>query len=156
MIALPPKRIRKRVELDITHDCLVALSRIRGVRAARNNNGVIEDRRGIPITFGLGEGSPDLVGLITFGGANTCEPRGISAAGLALLRTLEPVAVAFGIEVKQPKRYATKSQKTWHAAGSRRGIRCSVARCDLDAVLFVSSLIDSTAMMLRRISGGLA
>ena len=131
MIPLPPKAPRKRVETDIVREILVGVNAIAGVRAARNNVGTIEDVRGIPVTFGLGEGSPDIVGVISFGGVEST---------ISSLRRMRPFAIAFGIEVKQPKRYATPKQKAWHAVARRRGFSTCVARSDHEAVDFVHKL----------------
>lgn len=131
-IKLPPKTPRKRVETDIVHEILAELARVRGVRAARNNVGTIEDIRGIPVSFGLGEGSTDIVGIITFGGVESAWP------GFA---HLAPIAFAFGIEVKQPGRYANRKQKTWHTVARRRGMPCGVARSREEARAFVEDLV---------------
>ena len=174
MIALPPRPVREPTETDLVRSILVAVNRIRGVRAARNNVGTIEDRRGIPVTFGLGEGSPDIVGVITFGGVETwapssscgpCDvlgadhrgpctltPRGVSP----LLRVQDPLAVAFALEVKKPKRYATRVQKAWHVVAKRRGLLVALVRSDVEAVDFVNGAIVELAMRIRRISGALA
>ena len=63
---LPPKPPRRANEArDLTRPIEAALNRIPGVRVARNNTGVLRDARGIPVRFGLGTGSADLVGIVT-------------------------------------------------------------------------------------------
>ena len=146
-IKLAPKPERKRVETDIVHDIMRALSRIRGVRVARNNVGVLEDIRGIPVTYGLGDGSPDLVGIITLGGINTFLPE---------LAELEPWPLTIAIEVKQPKRYPSPKQRTWHAAAKRRGLRVGVARSKEDATDHVEAIRGNIRAWLRRAGGLLA
>jgi hypothetical protein len=118
-IKLPPRVARKVVETDIVKETIARLSNIRGVRAARNNSGVLEDVRGIPVHFGLGTGSPDIVLIITIGGVESAVER---------WRDMPPVAFAFGVELKQPGRYANRNQKAWHAVSTRRGMRVAVSR----------------------------
>ncbi len=156
MINLPPRPERKRLERDILNEIIAAASRIRGVRLARNNTGRILDSRGIPVCFGLGEGGPDLVGVITFGGLNTCEPFAVDEVRHAMLRTLDTVAVAIGIEVKQPKRYANPNQRAWHAAAKRRGIRVTVCRSPEEAVSWIEATREELRFCLRRLAGCLA
>lgn len=146
-IKLAPKPERKRVETDIVHEILAELARVPGVRVARNNVGTIEDVRGIPVTFGLGEGSPDLVGILTFGGVESTYPE---------LAELAPISLAFGIEVKQPKRYATRQQKAWHLVAKRRGMPVGLARSKEDARAFVEDLRVQIRARLRAIGGALA
>jgi hypothetical protein len=147
MIKLAPKPERKRVETDIVHEIMLALSRIRGVRVARNNVGTLTDARGIPVTYGLGDGSPDLVGVITFGGIEST---------FAVCAMLEPLSVAFAIEVKQPGRYPSKKQRTWIKVAKRRGFAVGVARSDEDAIAFVNDLRHAYARKLVAIGGALA
>jgi hypothetical protein len=136
MILLPPREPRKRTETDVVYGILGALNAIRGVRAVRNNVGVLEDKRGIPVSFGLGEGSPDVVGAITFGGVESF---------LELVRHLEPIALTFAIEVKRPRdeggRGATRDQQAWHATAIRRGILTNVSRTPAEACDFVLEAI---------------
>jgi hypothetical protein len=60
----PPKKPREKTETDITAEIRSALGRIEGVCVWRNNSGKLEDRHGRWVTFGLGIGSADLVGLV--------------------------------------------------------------------------------------------
>ena len=131
-IALPPRPPRKRIERDIVREILVALNRIPDVRATRNNVGRIEDSRGVPVTFGLGEGSPDLVGVITFGGPS------------------HPFAIAFAIEVKQPGRYPTRIQRAWHKVAARRGMLTETCRDAGEAVDFVTRTIETIGERIGR------
>ncbi len=86
MIELP-RRAKKTKETPIVTAIETALNRIPGVWAFRNNVGALEDPHGRWVTFGLGTGSPDVVGYITIDG-----PDG-PAAGLPC---------GFGLEVKTP------------------------------------------------------
>ncbi len=151
MIALPPKQPRKRTETDVVKACLSAIGKIRGARGARNNVGCLEDKRGIPVTYGLGEGSPDIVGFITIGGVNSATP-GYRLA-LVPLRSGEsdldvaPLALTWGLEIKRPKeeggRNASPNQRTWKRAAERRGVPTGLGRTPVDAVDFVQSVIAS-------------
>jgi hypothetical protein len=140
MIALSPRVTRKRTETDVVKSCLSAIGKIRGVRGARNNVGCLKDERGIPVTYGLGTGSPDIVGLVTIGGVNSA---------VDSLRHLRPRAFAFAIEVKRPVeeggKAPTPAQKTWAKAAGRRGCWSGLARTPDEAVRFVLSLIVSIA-----------
>ncbi len=153
MITIPKLPPRKRVESDIQNDIIVASSRIRGVRLARNNVGTLLDRRGIPVTYGLGEGSPDLVGVITFGGLNTCEPATIDEVHAALLHAHDSIALCIAIEVKQPKRYATSEQKAWHAVARKRGIESAVCRSPEEATAWIEATRDAFRLRILRIAG---
>lgn len=63
----------------------------------RNNVGVLEDERGVPVRFGLGVGSADLVGLLI------------------------PSGRVFCLEVKQPGKHPTAYQQAWARAVRARG-----------------------------------
>jgi hypothetical protein len=115
-ILLGERKPKRRTETTIVQEILGAINALPNVVGARNNVGMIEDKRGIPVFFGLGEGSPDIVGIITLGEHPAC------------------VAVAFGLEVKQPGKYATRKQRAWHAVAKRRGLRTGVVRSDREAV----------------------
>lgn len=51
-----------RSEANILNDCMIALSR-EGCLVWRNNTGVLPDKNGRPIKFGLCKGSADLIGI---------------------------------------------------------------------------------------------
>lgn len=140
--ALPPRAPRKIVESDILKECIDEITRMRGVRATRNNVGTLKDERGIPITFGLGEGSPDIVGLITFGGVEST---------VDAIRPFASIAVAFGLEVKQPGRYMTRSQKAWRAVATRRGMRVALVRSREEARDAVLAFRDEYARAIREL-----
>lgn len=135
---LPPRVPRKRTETDVVYSCLGAINRIRGVRGSRNNVGELKDERGIPVVYGLGTGSPDIVGAITFGGVESA---------VASLRALPPLAFTFAIEVKRPRedggRGATRKQRSWMAVAERRGFLVGVARSDVEAIALVLEWIST-------------
>lgn len=146
MISLPPRVPRKITETDVTHACIVACNREKGVRCARNNVGQLKDERGIPVVYGLGTGSADVVGVITFGGVNSA---------LEAFRFLTPTAFAFAIEIKKPKelggRGATRPQRAWHAVARRRGMLVEVARTPDEAVFFVRGWVVEIGRRLVRL-----
>ena len=148
MIILPPRKPRKITETDVTHACAAAINRRRGCRAIRNNVGCIPDKRGIPVTFGLGEGSPDLVGSITFGGVESV---------LVELRALEAVAITFALEIKKPRelggRGAERNQRAWHAMARRRGVLVEVIRTPEEAVAFVDRCVVEYVRRIRIVAG---
>ena len=150
MIHLPPRAPRKVTETDVTHACAAAINRRRGCRAIRNNVGSIEDGRGIPVVFGLGEGSPDLVGAITFGGVESV---------LEELRALEPIPLAFALEIKKPRelggRGAERNQRAWHHMARRRGVLVEVIRTPEDAVAFVDRCVFAYVARMRAIAAAL-
>ena len=76
----------------------------------RNNTGVLRDERGVPVRFGLGCGSPDLVGMLV------------------------PSGRVFCLEIKQPGKQPTVHQKAWARACRARGGFCGLARSVEDAM----------------------
>jgi hypothetical protein len=66
-----------------------------------------------PVTYGLGVGSPDLVGIYT-------DRRG--------------VACAFGVETKTATGRTSEDQRRWHWAAAARGMPTFVARSATEAV----------------------
>jgi hypothetical protein len=79
-----------------------ALTKDRLCMLERNNVGKLRDKRGQYVKFGLGEGSPDLVGIY--------QGRFI------------------GIEVKTPKGRLSDVQRRWHAIATQHGARIVTAR----------------------------
>lgn len=136
-IKLPPREPRPITETDVLKRILEALAHEPGVRAARNNVGTLTDLRGIPVTYGLGNGSPDVVGIMTFG------------------RAL-PIAIAFGVEVKKPGKKAEPHQRAWHAVAKRRGMYVGVATSEEEAVTFVRSLRDVMRRAIMIVGGNMS
>jgi len=127
-IMLPAREPRKRTETTIQLETRDALNGIPGVRVARNNVGqtpmpcakcrsglcrACASRLARPVTYGLGVGSPDLVGIYT-------DRRG--------------VACAFGVETKTPTGRTSEDQRRWHWAAAARGMPTFVARSAVEAV----------------------
>jgi hypothetical protein len=69
------------------------------------------------ITYGLGPGSPDVVGVLT----------------------VEGLAVWVAVECKGPKGRLSPEQARWLAAAERRGIACGVARSADDAAAILAA-----------------
>ncbi len=60
---LPPRPTRQRTETNTVADIRIALNATPGVRVFRNNTGALKDDDGRVVTFGLADGSADLVGI---------------------------------------------------------------------------------------------
>lgn len=114
-----------RREADVLRDVLRAFDGAADVRVWRNSVGTTEEWGASPtgaavarhITYGLGPGSPDVVGVLTVGG----------------------VGVMVGIEVKSPTGRVRPEQAAWLAAGAARGMVTGVARSADDARAIVAA-----------------
>jgi hypothetical protein len=124
-----PDREQRNNETDILGRALVALNRVPGVRVSRNNVGQTPARQGQrPVRYGLGNGSPDVVGIYSLA-----------------LESGAVVALAFGLEFKKPgsrtaKRHWEEQQAWMHMAG-RRGMKCAVVTSEEEAVSSLLSTI---------------
>ncbi len=146
-----PVRTKRRNETTIVRRALVELNRIPGVRATRNNVGKSPCACGAcvpklcprcrarltrPIAFGLGVGSPDVVGIYS-----------LALEGGAVL------ALAFAIEFKSPtarrKRDHEEQQEAWRTVATRRGIRCVKVTSSEAATLAVLGWIQEWRRSLR-------
>lgn len=106
-VRLPPKPPRRRSETrELVHPIRAMLNAMPGVRLWRNNSGMLKDHRGTPIRYGLGEGSADLVGLVTF---ERVTPRYTIDAEAGV----ETFARFFALEVKLPGKKPGASQRMW-------------------------------------------
>lgn len=114
-----------RREADVLRDVLRAFDGAADVRLWRNSVGTTEEWGAGPrgtvqarhITYGLGPGSPDVVGVLTVGG----------------------VGVWVGIEVKSPTGRVRPEQAAWLAAGAARGMVTGVARSVDDARAIIAA-----------------
>lgn len=95
-------------ETNLMNACMVAMSEA-GCLVWRNNTGVLPDRRGIPIRFGLCVGSGDLIGIA-------------------------PDGVFVSVEVKTKTGRATDAQLRFVDAVRSKGGRSGIARSPEDAV----------------------
>ena len=76
----------------------------------RNNTGVLPGPNGHPVRFGLGRGSPDLVGMLI------------------------PSGRVFCLEIKQPGKQPTTHQRAWARACRARGGFCATVHSREDAM----------------------
>ena len=97
-----------RSESNILNDCLIDLSKA-GCLAWRNNTGVLPDRQGRPIKFGLCVGSSDIIGIT-------------------------PDGKFLAIECKTAMGQPTQAQLNFIAAVCRAGGRAGIARSGQEAV----------------------
>ena len=99
-------------ETQLSAAIKTALAYMPGLLIWRNNTGKHQDRNGRWVTFGLGVGSADLVGLVD--------------------------GRFFALEVKLPGQEPTKEQTCWHQSVRNVGGFCRVVRSVEEAVLAVS------------------
>ena len=99
----------KRTEANVMNDCMIALSAA-GCLVWRNNCGVLPDKTGRPIRYGVGNpGGADLIGIA-------------------------PDGRFLGVECKTAMGQPTDAQLRFIAAVQRAGGRAGIARCADDAV----------------------
>jgi hypothetical protein len=94
------------------------------IRLWRNNCGVLPDRQGRPVRFGLCPGSSDLIGLRTV----TVTPEMVG----------QRLAVFAAVEVKAPRGKLTEQQGHFLAAVERMGGLAGVARSVEDAAAILN------------------
>lgn len=90
------------------NDCMVALSSA-GATVWRNNTGVLLDKTGRPVKFGLCVGGSDIIGIA-------------------------PDGLFLAVECKTALGQATDAQLRFIAAVRAKGGRAGIARCADDAV----------------------
>ncbi len=109
------QRIQQEIRLAISEgDC----------RVFRNNCGVLQDRRGVPVRYGLQPGSSDLIGWRTV----TITPDMVGTQ----------VAVFLSIEVKTATGRLRPEQQQWLNAVQAAGGIAGVARSVEDALRIVT------------------
>jgi hypothetical protein len=85
MTARPRKApIANPLETPILHDIRVALGSEPDLVLWRNNTGALPDKRGIPVKFGLCEGSADLIGVLRIDLENIVTDREFTGRFIAL------------------------------------------------------------------------
>lgn len=104
---------KSRSEANIVNDCLISISKAGGL-AWRNNTGVLQDKTGRPVKFGLCVGSSDIIGVC-------------------------PDGKFLAVECKRGKGKATDNQLKFIQAVQAKGGRAGVARCAEDAVAIMRS-----------------
>lgn len=97
-----------RSEANILNDCMIALSKS-GARVWRNNVGVLKDKTGRPVKFGLCKGSSDIIGIC-------------------------PDGKFLAVECKTEKGRATDNQLRFIEMVRQIGGRAGIARCADDAL----------------------
>jgi hypothetical protein len=126
MPKLPPRPEVPRREADVMGEVRTMLSSMAGVVHWRNNVGSLQDARGRFISYGLCEGSADLIACVQT--ALTCPSCGV---------TLPPIGRFVGIEVKGPSTRTTEDQFAWaRVVTSAHGV-AGFAHADLDAKALV-------------------
>jgi hypothetical protein len=134
VIPLPLKRDRRRNETrDLTHPTVVALNKIPGVWASRNNNGHAVTRNGFPITYGLGVGSADVVGcraVLLYKSATAFTPGGSVM-----------VCLFFALEVKWEGKKSSPAQLAWQNRLRSLGATVAVVHSVEEAVGVVEAMI---------------
>jgi hypothetical protein len=98
------------------------------VRLYRNNCGVLQDRRGVPVRYGLQPGSSDLIGWRTV----TITPDMVG----------QRIAVFTSIEVKTPTGRVKPEQQQWLDAVQAAGGIAGVARSVEDAQALLAAQPD--------------
>lgn len=99
---------KSRSEANILNDCLIAISK-NGGTAWRNNTGVLTDKNGRPVKFGLCVGSSDIVGIC-------------------------PDGVFLAVECKTATGKVSEKQAHFLDSVKAKGGRAGVARCADDAI----------------------
>lgn len=100
-------------EQAVMQRVMLAASRL-GWRVFRNNVGVLLDARGVPVRYGLGNGSADLVGWRSV----TITPEMVG----------QQIAQLVAVEVKGPRGKVSEAQARWLATVEADGGLAIVAR----------------------------
>jgi hypothetical protein len=106
-------------EAQLTAAILDALSRSGRGMFFRNNTGKLQDARGRWVTFGLGVGSPDIVGISSDG------PGGVGRF--------------VGIEIKTETGRVSPEQAAWLGAARKAGALVGVVRSVREALALVGA-----------------
>lgn len=99
---LPPRVAAPRREADVLGEVRASLASMAGVVSWRNNTGALQDVTGRYVTYGLCEGSADLI---------ACVPTQLVCPDCGAL--LPPLGRFVGIEVKGPATRTTPEQVRW-------------------------------------------
>lgn len=112
----------KKLESDILAEVMAAIGSFGDLWIARNNNGALINEHGRPVVFGLGPGTPDIMGVFC-----------VQTDG-------EPLGVAVGIEVKRPGEKLSPDQVRAHKVLRSFGARVFTVYSAADAVAAVEML----------------
>jgi hypothetical protein len=88
----------------------------------RNNVGMLRDERGVPVRYGLCEGSADII---------ACVPTSLSCTSCGA--PLPPIGRFVGIEVKGPNTRTTPEQFAWSSLVERSHGTAGIAHSAEDA-----------------------
>ncbi len=94
-LAIPKRAKKKPGESEVLRRIREAVGALEGVTLWRNNTGMLEDRHGTKVRFGLCEGSADLIGCVECYWGEATSTR---------------VGRFFALEVKQPGKKPTAAQ----------------------------------------------
>lgn len=114
--------MRNNAETQLVRSLLLAAS-AQGVTLFRNNVGVLQDRAGHYVTYGLAVGSPDLVGFMPL----TITPRMVG----------KKISVFVGVECKTNTGRISEPQRAFLAAIEKSGAISGVVRSvgDFDSLI---------------------
>jgi len=96
----------------------------------RNNTGKLQDARGRWVTFGLGVGSPDLIGILRACRGKCTTP----VMDLAVGRSCDHAGRFLAVEVKLPGKHPEVAQACWHKAARESGALVIVAHSVAEAL----------------------
>lgn len=99
-----------------------SLASMRGLISWRNNVGMLRDERGVPVRYGLCEGSADII---------ACVPTSLSCTSCGA--PLPPIGRFVGIEVKGPQTRTTPEQFAWASLVERSHGTAGIAHSAEDA-----------------------
>ena len=133
IVKRPPPRHNETREL--THPIRIALNKLPGVRIVRNNVGTVPLPSGGRITYGLGVGSADLVGMVTLDAYMFVQ--GGDAIGDVYAMSKRTIARPLLLELKRPGHHPSPVQSRWLRTANRLGAYAAVVHSleeALDAV----------------------
>lgn len=104
-VPLRAKPLRRPRETPIVGAIIAALNSLDHVQVWRNNTGVLEDRNGTPVRYGLAVGSSDIIGMVAV-------RLGIGTCGFGRF---------IAIEVKVPGKKPTEDQLRFFDIVRKRG-----------------------------------
>lgn len=126
MPKLPARPTPPRRESDVMGEVRSYLATQRDLISFRNNVGMLRDERGVPVRYGLCEGSADLI---------ACVPTKLACPSCGA--ALPPVGRFVGIEVKGPGTRTTPEQFAWaRTVEGSHGV-AGFAHSDFDAIAIV-------------------
>ena len=129
MIPLPLRKAKRRNETaDLVRPIVVALNKLPGVWASRNNNGHAVTRNGCAISYGLGMGSADVVGVRRVG------VYGVGEGSVSC-------ALFFALEVKWPGKYSSVTQRAWQERLRSLGATVAVVHSVEEAIGVVEAMV---------------